>query len=215
MAIIIKCKGDTEQYNYYNIKDIPKELNDKIVYLSCSFNQLNSLPEYPNLEYLYCYNNILTSLPEYPNLKELYCSYNKLTSLPEYPNLEKLYCSFNRITSLPEYPNLQILSCSNNKLFSLSEYSNLETLYCSNNQLTKLPNIHTWNNLQYIAYHDNPIENIHPRISRFLENLERLRNNEYEEDHNIIYNDRQNVHNNIVQQSIKESIEALLDQEFQ
>ena len=100
---------------------------------------------------------------------------------------------------------------------SLPEYSNLQKLYCSNNQLTKLPNIHLWNNLQLIYYGGNPIENIHPRISRVLENLERRRNNgdNDDEEQNTIYNDKQNVHNNTIQKSIKESIDALLDQEFE
>ncbi len=101
---------------------------------------------------------------------------------------------------------------------SLPEYSNLQKLYCSNNQLTKLPNIHLWNNLQLIYYGGNPIENIHPRISRVLENLERRENNiynEYNETQNNIYNDKQNVHDNTIQKSIKDSIEALLDQEFE
>jgi hypothetical protein len=75
-------------------------------------------------------------------------------------------------------------------------YTNLEILDCYNNQLTKLPNIH-------------------PRISRVLENLERRRHNRNIEKQNTIYNDNQNLHNNTVQQSIKESIEALLYQEFE
>jgi Leucine-rich repeat (LRR) protein len=68
MIVIIKLEGNDIEYNYNNINEIPKEFNDKIIYLDCSNNKLTSLPEYPNLQYLYCYNNELTRLLEYPNL---------------------------------------------------------------------------------------------------------------------------------------------------
>src|SRR3990167_5778284 len=112
--------------------------------LYCSGNQLTSLPE--NLKVsgdLSCSDNQLTSLPE--NLKvsgDLYCYSNQLTALPE--NLKvggNLYCSGNQLTSLPE--NLKVggdLSCYSNQLTALPE--NLKVgggLYCYSNQLTALP----------------------------------------------------------------------------
>ena len=213
MSIIIKLEGDYKGYKYNTINDIPKELINKVVYLNCSDNNLTIIPEYPNLKILYCFNNQLTSLPEYSNLKKLNCSNNELINLPEYPNLQELYCSNNKLTSLPEYPNLQSLDCQNNILTTLQEYPNLQYLYCSNNELTSLPKIYTWNNLNYIGYFNNPIENIHPRTMRVLENLENRRRGDNE--NNTIYNDNQNVHNHTIQLSIKQSIDALLDQVYE
>ena len=59
---------------------------------------------------------------------------------------------------------------------------------------------------------NNPIENIHPRTMRFLENLRRRFRGDNE--NNTVYNDNQNVHNHTIQSSIKESINVLLDQVF-
>jgi Leucine-rich repeat (LRR) protein len=212
MTIFIKLKDDDFRYEYHRINDIPNYLNDKIIYLYCSSNKLTNLQNYPNLKYLSCSFNDLTSLPQYPNLQELYCSNNQLTSLPEYPKLEKLDCYDNQLISLPEYPNLQYLYCCYNQLTSLPKYPNLQELYCGNNKLTSLPKIHNWNNLQYIDYYNNPIENIHPRTMRVLENLRRRFRGDNE--NNTVYNDNQNVHNHTIQSSIKESINVLLDQVF-
>ena len=47
---------------------------------------------------------------------------------------------------------------------------------------------------------------------RFLERMFRRENDD--DENNNVYNDNQNVHNHTIQQSIKESIDALLDQVF-
>jgi Leucine-rich repeat (LRR) protein len=160
--------------------------------LDCSDNQLILLPESlpTSLQYLYCSNNQLTSLPEiFPNsLQRLYCSNNQLTSLPESlpTSLQRLYCSFNQLVSLPE--SLPI---------------SLQKLYCYYNQLTSLPmSILNCRFLTAINYNDNPIENIHPAITRFL-NRTKNRNM-------TVYNDRQSVHNGNIQVSVRQSIINIL-----
>ena len=64
--------------------------------LSCSYNNLNSLPEHLNL----------------PSLQIFNCSYNNLSSLPEHlnlPLLEQFYCNNNNLSSLP----LSLMNCRN------------------------------------------------------------------------------------------------------
>ena len=137
-----------------------------------------------------------------------------MTTLSIYPHLKILNCNNNKITTLPYYPMLVELFCYHNNLTNLPEYHNLEYIYCQNNQLTRLPHIHNWRNLVEIYYYNNPIENIHPRTVRFLENLQRRRADEYYEN-NTVYNDNENVHNHTIQSSIKQSIDALLDQVYE
>jgi len=95
------------------------ELPASLTELDCRINQLTTLPELPaNMTELYCYNNQLTTLPELPpSMAELVCRYNKLTTLPEVlpASLTELYCNSNQLTSLPELPpSLTELDCSNN-----------------------------------------------------------------------------------------------------
>ena len=96
----------------YNIGDDKDTINfesfdkiidyDKVVCISCCYNQLNKLPKLPKkLQNLYCGYNRLISLPELPiKLRYLYCSSNELTSLPELPiKFQELWCENNRLTS--------------------------------------------------------------------------------------------------------------------
>ena len=106
---------------------------------------IKSLPDltrFKNLKKLSCSANQITSLPTLPqNLEILYCSNNKLTSLPTLPqNLEILYCYDNELTSLPTLPqNLQFLDCSYNKLTLLPTLpQNLKTLYCYSNPIDEI-----------------------------------------------------------------------------
>jgi Leucine-rich repeat (LRR) protein len=130
-----------------DIKSLPDLTKFKnLQKLSCSNNQLTSLPTLPqNLKYLYCSNNQLTSLPTLPqNLKYLYYSNNQLTSLLTLPqNLKELSCSNNQLTSLPTLPqNLEYFDCDNNQLTSLRTLpQNLEYLYCSNNPIYEIVNL--------------------------------------------------------------------------
>ena len=227
--IIIKLINDDKEYIYNSFDDIPNVLNEKIIYLSCSNNNIKSIPnKYINLEDLYCNNNNITYLPsEYINLKYLSCLNNNLTNLPkEYINLIHLNCSYNNIINLPpEYINLKKLLCSNNNLINLpKEYINLKELYCYNNQLVNLPNeyinikiidcslnnltslpdIHKFIYLKEFYYSDNPIEYIPPNINRLLNKLKKKINKLQ------LFNDTQNIHNHQIQESIKNSINRIM-----
>jgi Leucine-rich repeat (LRR) protein len=192
---------------------LPKSLPISLQKLYCYNNKLISLSEsLPNsLQMLYCSNNQLTRLPENlpTSLQILDCFSNRLTLLSKsLPNsLQILNCSYNQLTLLPEsLPNsLQSLHCYNNQLTRLPESlpTTLQYLYCSNNQLISLPmSILNCRFLTKIYYGNNPIENIHPAITRFIN---RTKNNNM-----TVYNDRQSVHNGNVQESVRQSIINIL-----
>ena len=85
------------------------------------------------------------------------------------------------------------------KIFKLI---NLQRFSCSNNQLTNLPNeIGQLINLQTLYYSDNLIHYIPPNINRILN---RIKN------HQNIYNDSQNIHNNYIQKCIIISINNII-----
>jgi hypothetical protein len=60
-------------------------------------------------------------------------------------------------------------------------------------------------NLREFYYSGNEIENIHPSVQRFINNLE----NRDTRQGNTVYDDRQNVHNITVQNSIRDSLNKL------
>lgn len=117
---------------------------DNLQTLTCSINQLTSLPVLPgNLTWLDCSNNQLNSLPALPNLLiDLKCYGNNLTSLPPLPNsLSHLACYANNLTQLPMLPSsLTDLNCTSNQISNLPNLPNtLVSLWCGNNQLSNLP----------------------------------------------------------------------------
>ena len=71
-------------------------------------------------------------------------------------------------------PNsLKELWCTNKKIISLEglPYS-LQKIYCNNNQILSLPtSLLNCTQLRCIDYTWNPIENIHPLITRFLNRM--------------------------------------------
>ena len=123
MKIYVRYDLNKNEQQFSSFEEI---LNyNEVVYINCSYNQLNNLPKLPNsLIKLKCYNNQLSSLPELPNsLKNLECSFNQLSSLPKLPNsLQKLLCYNNQLSSLPKLPNsLQYLWCQNNQFITKQE----------------------------------------------------------------------------------------------
>ena len=128
------------------------------------------------------------------------------------PNsLQELHCSYNNLTKLPPTlpDSLQILDCTSNELtkFTSKFPDSLQELHCSGNNLTALPtNLHEYRNLTRCVYGDNEIEYIPPHITRFLNRLSGQSNN----DTTKLYDDGQNVHNHQIQESIRNSIYAVM-----
>jgi len=201
--------------SYNNLTELPT-LPDSLQILWCAYNKLTELPPTlpDSLEELYCSSNKLTVLPPTlpDSLQKLYCSYNKLTELPPTlpDSLQELYCSYNKLTELPPtLPySLQELYCSDNKLTEIPPTfpNSLQKLYCSSNKLTELPtNLHEYRNLTRVDYSGNEIEYIPPHITRFLNRLSGHIGNDVK-----LYGDGQNVHNHQIQDSIRNSIYAVM-----
>ena len=196
MTITIKYSIEGNIAKYPNLIEIQQLSDyDSIVYINCSYNQLTSLPSTlpESLQTLDCSNNNLTSLPSSlpESLIGLYCSDNDITSLPSSlpASLQTLYCSYNKLTELPS---------------KLPE--SLQELECSGNKLTSLPiNLHELRNLTYCIYNNNEIEYIPPQTTRFLN---RLKNTGMTQPK--LYNDRQNVHDHQIQESIRNSIYCVI-----
>ena len=227
---------DCSNNNLTSLNGIQKLLN--LTKLNCGNNKttsLNGVEKLPNLTELICFDNQLTSLEPIANLINLtylYCSFNHLTSLEAIANLINLtylYCCYNNLTSLnpiEKLNNLAILHCTNNKLTSLNPIANLINLRylyfcnnnvtslnpienlinltefdCTNNELTSLNPIRNLRKLRCIKYHNNPIDHIPPNIQRLL-NGQRISQN--------IYADTQSVHNHSIQESVRKSINNIL-----
>jgi Leucine-rich repeat (LRR) protein len=163
---------------------------------------------------LWCTNNTLVALP--PNLPQclqvLWGSYNNIVELP--PNLPQslqiLDCHNNKLIELPLNPpqSLQVLNCYHNNLRALPPNlpQSLLELRCGHNKLVALPtNLHEYRNLTRCDYSGNEIEYIPPHITRFLN---RLHGRSGKNDK--IYDDGQNVHNHQIQESIRNSIYAVM-----
>jgi len=185
--------------------------------LCCAGNQLTSLPHLPvTLIQLSCSCNQLTSLPDLPvTLTSLWCYGNQLTSLPDLPvSLTILDCSVNQLISLPYFTygaaTLAELSCAHNRLISLPSLPmTLTELSCHDNQLTSLPiSLIYCQQLTYLDYSNNPIEQTSPVLQRFLQEYEQRRRRTNK---TSVYTDSQSVHNSTVQESIRQSLLKLLD----
>jgi len=216
------------KFSYSKLLDLTKSKNsihDTI--LHCSENSLISLPisigNLTNLTILNCSYNNLISLPEsiglLINLTNLCCCYNQLTTLPEsignLTNLTVLYCSKNRLTSLPDsvglLTNLDELICEYNELIvlpkSIGNLQNLTQLYCDDNQLITLPaELGNCKNIRTLYYYNNPIEFIPVNVQRLINRIINPQD---------IYDNRQNVQNHDIQQSISKSIINLLNDTMQ
>jgi Leucine-rich repeat (LRR) protein len=200
-----------------------KELPDlsslvNLTHLNCSGNQLTQLRDVSSLVNLNCSYNELAQLPDLScvvNLKYLNCFNNKLIQLPDLSSLvklEQLDCSYNQLAELPDFlslVNLTHLNCSYNQLVELPNLSsliNLTYLDCSDNQITTIPqSIISCRRLEEFGHSNNPIDYIPPNIQRFIQRIE---NTETVGD---IYNDEQSVHRSSVTNSVKKSIENLMN----
>ena len=220
----------TELYLSYNkLTHLSVEIGQltQLTTLNLMYNNLTHLPvEIGNLSRLttlYLQNNKLTHLPveigQLTQLTELYLRNNQLTQLPveigQLTQLTKLYLSNNKLTQLPveigHITQLTTLNLSYNNITQLpleiGHLSQLTTLYLQNNELTHLPvEIGHLIQLTSLYLSDNPVENLlNPIIQRVIQRIENRPNG------NTIYSDTQNVHSSSIQQSIRDSINNLMN----
>jgi len=209
------------------IENLPK--NIQILHLSD--NQIPKIENLPkNIQILYLYDNKIPKIENLPiSLQELCLDLNQITKIENLPiSLQKLYLLHNQITKIENLPeNLQILHLDNNQIIKIENLpDSLQKLWLDNNQITKIENLPR--NLQFLylhnnqilelplfllesrhlgnfGYSDNPIENVHPLVQRWLDRLNRRVN-----DNNKVYSDRQNIHNSNIQKSFRNSLGNLL-----
>jgi len=85
----------------------------------------------------------------------------------------------------------------------------LVTLHLWKNRITELPLLLLeLRHLNDLICHNNPLENIHPLVQRWLDRLNRRVN-----DNNKVYSDGQNIHNSTIQKSFRNSLGNLLKDE--
>ena len=201
----------TDLYIQHNkLTTLPESFGNLInlKYLYFQHNKLNTLPEsfgnLINLKYLNIYNNELTTLPEsfgnMVNLREIYIYFNKIISLPEsignLINLRRFEICDNELTNLPE---------------SIGNLINLRRFIIYNNKITTIPFVITNLHRCQIFYYGNQIEYLNPAVQRFLNQaaVQRFLNQEFI--FNTIYNDMQSVHDHNIQESIRKSIQYIMN----
>ena len=189
-----------------NLTHLPVEIGQltQLTTLNLSNNKLTIFPvdigQLTHLTTLDLSNNKLTILSveigQLTHLTTLDLNSNNLTHLPvdirQLTQLTRLYLQYNKLTHLP---------------VEIGHLTQLTTLYLSNNQLTQLPvEIGQLTHLTTLYLHNNMIENIlNPIIQRVIQRIENRPNE------NTIYTDRQNVHSSSIQQSIRDSINNLMN----
>lgn len=189
-----------------------------------------------NLEILYADRNKITTLENFnggsslgPKLIQLAIDGNYINTFESTrtgeplipPSLEELYATHNNITTLENStgesvlpPNIKHLYVSGNKLKSLeSSKGNLllphsiTMLEIDDNEITSLPiGLVRLTNLIHFSFVHNPIENVHPSVQRFIRNIN---SNTISNTKNTVYDDKQNVHNIEIQNSIRDSLNSL------
>ena len=183
-----------------------KKVNKDIKNLNLSNNNITQLPveigQLTQLTTLHLYNNKLTNLPaeigQLTQLTTLHLSLNKLTHLPveigQLTQLTELILYGNNITQLP---------------VEIGQLTQLTRLFLQNNNITHLP-VEIGQLTQLISLHlsDNMIENLlNPIIQRVIQRIENIK----KINKDTIYTDRQNVHSSSIQQSIRNSINNLMN----
>ena len=207
-----------------------KMVNKDIKKLDLSNNKLTQLPvdilQLTRLTTLNLSYNQLTHLPveigQLTQLTTFNVSNNKLTILPvelwQLTRLAELYLSNTNLIQLPveigQLTLLTTLDLSGNNLTHLpvdiGHLTLLTSLYLTNNKLTHLPvEIGHLTQLTTLHLSDNMIENIlNPIIQRLIQRIENIRR---QPNGNTIYTDTQNVHSSSIQQSIRDSINNLMN----
>ena len=134
------------------------------------------------------------------DIKKLNLSNNNLTQLPveivKLKQLTTLNLSYNKLTQLP---------------VEIGQLTQLTTLELNSNKLTHLPvEIGQLTLLTTLHLSDNMIENLlNPIIQRVIQRIENRPRRQL--NGTTIYTDTQNVHSSSIQQSIRDSINKLMD----
>ena len=209
-------------------------ISSNITELNLGDNQITKIENLPeNLQHLNLENNRITKIENLPSsLQTLWLGNNQITKIENLPeNLQVLYLFKNQITKIKNIPNsLRILYLFNNQITKIENLPiNLQSLYLEHNQITEIENLpnslvtlHLWKNritelpllllelrhLNDLICHNNPLENIHPLVQRWLDRLNRRVN-----DNNKVYSDGQNIHNSTIQKSFRNSLGNLLKDE--
>jgi Leucine-rich repeat (LRR) protein len=219
---------------YNNLNKLPETIGNltNLTSLNVSNNGVKlptSIGNLTQLTRLILSYNDLTALPasvgNLTNLTYLNVSDNKLTKIPDtIGNLTNLTClnlNDNNFTELPEtIGNLTTLtefSLSYNTLIklptSMGNLTNLTHLDISYNRLTELPlSIIHLRRLNVFVYLRNEFDIFPPQIRRFINTIY---NKGFNATNLQVYNDGQNVHNQTIQLSLKQSLEKLTTQKFQ
>lgn len=142
------------------LEELPLGIPDNIKRLTCSHNNLATLPRLPReLVFFNCGFNQLTLLPSLPNgLNEMYCNDNNLRWLPMLPPfLRVLDCHNNRLTIVPPIPNgLSRLFLSNNNLHEIPRLPpsviELSCAQCGLRSLPPLPFVRTLQTDPHLQY---------------------------------------------------------------
>ena len=214
LHILSLCKNNINKIDGLN------KLNN-LKYLLLNYNnikEINELDNLNNLEKLYLNNNQISKIKginHLNNLDELDLSYNLITNIKELnqlTNLTILRLNNNQITeiqNIQSLTNLKELHLYNNqitKIQNIQTLTNLKELYLHNNQITELPlSLCNLRNLKRFFYHGNPIEYIPLPVQRWLNRI-----NNRVTDNIMVYNDGQNIHNNYIQTSFRQSLENIL-----
>ena len=189
--LILSCGEITE------IKDLDNLIGLQILYLQNNkITEIKGLDNLVGLQTLFLHNNQITEikgLDKLVGLKHLYLYDNQITEikgLDKLVGLKHLYLYDNKITEIKGLNNLV----------------NLQILDLSNNQITELPlSLCNLRNLKIFKYHGNPIEYIPLPVQRWLNRM-----NNRITDNNMVYNDKQNIHNHHIQTSFRRSLENIL-----
>ena len=202
----------TQLQQLYLVSNQIKEISKEIQYLvqlqelNLSNNQITKISKeikyLIQLQIFYLYDNQIKEIPKeiqyLTQLQNLSLAKNQITKIPEeikyLTQLRELYLNNNQIT----------------KVFQEITYlTQLRQLYLGDNQITEIPlEIINLRNLRYLNYNNNPIDNLNnPIVHRFITRIRNRGGNI----HNL-YNDGQNIHSSLIQQSIKQSIINLLQE---
>jgi len=225
---IIEIKGLD---NLTNLKELHLE-NNKI-------REINGLSNLTNLILLDLSRNKIKEiigLDNLINITQLFLSVNKITEIKGLDNLTKLHKIFinnnkiSEIKGLDKLINLLYLYLYNNEIIEikgldnlvnleelllgdniiteikgLNNLTNLYELHINENSITELPiSLCHLNRMYRFRYFDNPVEYIPLPVQRWLDRFNR---NITE---NLVYGDKQNIHNHHIQNSFKNSLNNIL-----